>query len=492
MIYKTEKDEILDFFTDSSNYKGNCQGVYFPSSEEDIVEILKECSKTNQQITVAGNGTGLNGGRVPDGGVAISMSQLNKIKEINYDKKFAIVEPGVLLSDFQDDVESKGLFYPPDPTERNCYLGATVANNSSGAKTFKYGPTRDYVLALRIVLPDGDILNINRGETYAYNGKLKLITEANTAIEIDLPNYIMPQTKHAAGYFCKDEMDAIDLFIGSEGTLGIISEIKLKLVNIPEGVLSSIIFFDDEDDAFNFLFEARDLSRSNSDNQIDALGLEYFDADSLNYMKDDYPQIPDNTQGAVWFEQEITSITEESILDEWMLLIEKYNGDLETAWIATNEVDRDRFKDFRHAISWKITEYITQKNIRKVGTDTAVPNVSFYNYYKFAKQLVKEAGIKSVCYGHFGDSHMHLNMLPEDEEQFNNAQQIYSKLMLEAVQQKGTISAEHGIGKLKRKHLNKMFKDEDITAMAKIKKVLDPELILNSGNIIDSKYFDGI
>jgi D-lactate dehydrogenase (cytochrome) len=492
MIYKTEKDEILDFFTDSSNYKGNCDGVYFPQSEKDIVEILKNCISTNQKITIAGNGTGLNGGRVPDNGISISTSQLNKIIEINEVEKYAIVETGVLLSDFQNEVESKGLFYPPDPTERNCYLGATVANNSSGAKTFKYGPTRDYVIGLRIVLPTGEILNLNRGELFARDNKLTLTTESNQTIQVDLPSYNMPSTKHAAGYFCKDGMDAIDLFIGSEGTLGLISEIKLKLISIPEGVLSSIIFFNKEDDALNFLFEARDLSNSKSDSKIEALGLEYFDADSLQYMKTDYTQIPENTQGAVWFEQEISAETEESILDEWMLLIEKHNGDLETAWIATNDSDRENFKDFRHAISWKITEYISQKNIRKVGTDTAVPNHKFYEYYKSAKQLVSEAGISSVCYGHFGDSHMHLNMLPEDSNQFDSAQNIYTKLMSKAVELGGTISAEHGIGKLKRKHMAKMFSKEDIVAMAKIKKKIDPHLLLNFGNIIDPKYFEDI
>jgi D-lactate dehydrogenase (cytochrome) len=492
MIYKTEKDEILDFLTDSSNYRGECEGVYFPKSEEEIVDITKECYKNSQHITIAGNGTGLNGGRVPDDGIVISTNKLNQVIEINEIEKFAVVQPGVLLSDFQEMVESKNLFYPPDPTERNCYLGATVANNSSGAKTFKYGPTRDYVMELRIVLADGETLYLKRGENEANDGVMNLTTESKKLIQVVLPNYKMPDTKHAAGYYCKKNMDPIDLFIGAEGTLGIISQIKFKLIDLPEGVLSSIIFFDKEHDAFNFLFEARDKTIDNSESKVDALGLEFFDGNSLRYLQDDYQQIPETAEAAVWFEQEITSQSEEQILDEWMILIEKHGGDIETAWFATNDSDRERFKDFRHAISWKITEYISQKNIRKVGTDTAVPNDKFYEYYKYSKQLVADAELRSVCYGHFGDAHMHLNMLPEDSNQFDLAQQIYSDLMSKAVELGGTISAEHGIGKLKRKHMTKMFSEENIIEMAKIKQVLDPKLILNFGNIIDPKYYDGI
>ena len=150
--------------------------------------------------------------------------------------------------------------YPPDPTERNCFIGGTVATNASGEKTFKYGATRNYVLELHIILANGELLKLKRGELFADNYLLKLKTENGSEYKLQLPNYKMPPTKNASGYFSKINMDAIDLFIGSEGTLGVITKIKLKLVELPEKILSCIIFFNQEKDALSFINKARDIS----------------------------------------------------------------------------------------------------------------------------------------------------------------------------------------------------------------------------------------
>jgi D-lactate dehydrogenase (cytochrome) len=494
MIYKTDKSEILDFLQDASNYKGDCEGVYFPVNEEELVSILKKCNEEKVHLTVSGNGTGLSGGRVPADGAVVSTSLLNKILEINEAEMYAVLQPGVLLSDFQQAVESKGLFYPPDPTERNCFMGATVANNSSGAKTFKYGPTRNYVLGIRVILPSGEIVSIKRGETCARDYKLNLVTETGQTIYLKVPQYDMPKTKNSAGYFSKPGIDAIDLFIGSEGTLGIITEIKLKLIPLPENVLSAIIFFENEDNALNFIVDVRDKSienhKHNNDMSINALGIEFFDSKSLKFLEDDYPQIPVNAGAAVWFEQQITSVSEEQVLNEWLEQIEKYNGDIESAWIATSDADRNKFKDFRHEIAWKVTEYFARENVRKVGTDTAVPNPEFIKYYKYSVNLVTENGLNYVCYGHAGNSHLHLNMLPKNEAEYNKARAIYEQLCTKAVELKGTISAEHGIGKLKRSYLKLMFTENEIKQMAELKKQLDPNLVLGIGNIIDPVYFE--
>jgi D-lactate dehydrogenase (cytochrome) len=402
------------------------------------------------------------------------------------------VQPGVLLSEFQEEVEQQGLFYPPDPTETNCYLGATVATNSSGAKTFKYGPSRDYVLEASIILPDGETLSLERGKVFADGNKLNLTADSGKQISIELPDYQMPKTKHAAGYFVKENMDALDLFIGSEGTLGIFSELKLKLLPLSENILSAVMFFDQEDDALNFVAEARDLSvhsRENwNDNEINARGLEFFDFNSLQFLKRDYPNIPENVEGAVWFEQETNSENEDEILTKWVELIYKHNGDEEKAWMALDKKERQKFQDFRHAVSWKVNEYITQKNILKVGTDIAVPDNEFFELYQNSKKTVESKEIDYIAYGHFGNSHLHLNMLPKDPEEYKTAKKIYAELCEKAVKLGGTISAEHGIGKLKRNYLLKMFGEERIQQMAAIKRQLDPNKILGIGNIFDPKY----
>ena len=494
MIFKTDKSEILDYLQDASNFQGDCEGVYFAENEKDVSEIIKECNASGKHVTISGNGTGLTGGRVPENGVVISTSRMNSIIEINEDEMYAIVQPGVVLRDFQEAVESKGLFYPPDPTERDCFVGATVANNSSGAKTFKYGPTRDYVLAIKVILVDGESLTLERGKLFAKNYKLTLSTDSGNKIDLQVPEYNMPATKNSAGYYSKPDVDAIDLFIGSEGTLGVITEIKLKLLKLPDNVLSSIIFFNDESNAFGFILETSEVSgnnrEANKNDGINALGIEFFDANALKFMIDDYPQIPSDTQAAIWFEQEISDDTEEQVLEEWMEQIEKHGGDLETAWMATNEADRNHFKDFRHAVAWKVTEYLARENVRKVGTDTAVPREAFVNYYKYMTNLVSQSGLNYVCYGHAGNSHLHLNMLPKDEEEYKKAKSLYGKICAKAVELNGTISAEHGIGKLKRNYLGLMYSEDHIKQMAKFKKQLDPTLILGIGNMIDPKYFD--
>ena len=167
MIIKTEQDEIQNYLVDASNTKGFCEAVYIPENVSETGGIIKKANEKKHSITISGNGTGLTGARVPKGGIVISTEKLNKIIEINLEEKFALVEPGVLLSELQDAVNSKGLLYPPDPTERNCFIGGTVATNASGARTFKYGPTRNYVEELEIILPDGDFLFLKKGNNFA-------------------------------------------------------------------------------------------------------------------------------------------------------------------------------------------------------------------------------------------------------------------------------------------------------------------------------------
>lgn len=494
MIFKTSADEIQNFLSDASNYSGFCDAVYFPESEEDVVSILKHCNEKKIKVTAAGNGTGLTGSRVPEGGVVISLGRMNKILELNEEEKYVIVQPGVILKDLQDFVEQKKLFYPPDPTERNCFIGATVATNSSGARTFKYGATRNYVLGLRVVTAGGQILEISREQFKASGYEAMLTSESGNIISFELPKYKMPDTKNAAGYYCKENMDLIDLFIGSEGTLGVITELKLKLLTLPEDILSCVVFFNDENNALDFVDTARKLSqkfvneeREPSSAKINARGLEFFDKHSLNFLRVDYHNIPANAEAAVWFEQELTC-SDNSLIDDWMQLIKKFNGSETDSWIAIDRNEQEKFKDFRHAISWKVNEFITQHGFKKIGTDTAVPADVFKRFYFECKQKVENAKLDYVVYGHFGNAHMHLNMLPKNQNEYDIAKKIYAEICEDAVNYNGTISAEHGIGKSKRDYLLKMYGEETIKEMARLKLIFDPNAILGIGNIFDERY----
>ena len=487
MIVKTNHDEIESYLSDASNYRGDCTAVYFPENKNDVASILKEANQKKTKVTISGNGTGLTGARVPAGGIVIATDKLNRIYEINKEKKYAVVEPGIILSEFLSTLKSMELLYPPDPTEKNCFLGGTIATNASGEKTFKYGPTRDYVLELEIVLADGEFLNLIRGECLANHLDLKLKTESGKEINLHLPEYKMPTTKNAAGYYIKPDMDAVDLFVGSEGTLGVITKIKIKLLPAPEKIISCIVFFQVEKDALNFIQNAREVSYTsrsyNNIQAIDALSLEYFDEKTLDFMRDDFPQVPENALAGVWFEQEVTHFNEDFFLDEWMVLIQKFHGDEESAWFAFTESDKEKLQAFRHAIPEKINDFIAANNVTKLGTDVAVPDSNFHELYNFGKQTALDSGLRYLIYGHFGNSHMHLNLMPVNKDEYLKGKIAYETICKKAIELGGTVSAEHGIGKLKTDYFVEMYGPTIVKKMVELKKTIDPESILGAGNI---------
>lgn len=492
MILKTNQDEIQNYLTDASNFKGNCQAVYIPESENELSELVKLLYDSNINFTISGAGTGLTGGRVPLSGVVISTEKLNKIIETNTNEEYAIVQAGVYLSDFLNEIKSIGYFYPPDPTEKNCFIGGTIANNASGAKTFKYGATRNFVLELNIILPDGDTLHLKRGNNFANKQYVKIKTDLCNEIHFEIPEINFPLTKNAAGYFLQPNMDLIDLFIGSEGTLGVITSAKLKILPLPKKIISAVCFFENEIDAIKFIDDARNISyhsrRSKSANNIDALALEFFDNRSLKFLQQDFSKIPSNKNGAVWFEQETNSSNEDNLIEQWLDLITKHNCLDDSIWFATNEKERKEIEEFRHAISWKVNEYITKNNFRKLGTDVAVPDNKMICFYNFLIETMKNSRLNYVMYGHFGNSHFHLNILPRNESEFLEGKKIYKTISDKAIQLKGTISAEHGIGKIKREYLIDMFGIDIIKQMKRIKQKFDPKNLLNKGNIFLCEY----
>ncbi len=488
MIIKTAPDAIENYLNDASNYKGSCDAVYIPESCGEIPGILKKAEADKIPVTISGNGTGLTGGRVPLGGILISTEKLNRIIEINEKQKYVVTEPGVILDNLQKEVNRLKLLYPPDPTEWNCFIGGTIATNASGEKTFKYGPTRNFVEELEVILATGEIIDLKRGLNKAYCNSLKLQTRNGAEFIIDIPNIKMPSVKNASGYYLREGMDAIDLFIGSEGTLGIVTNIKLRLVNLPENILSSVIFFGSEDDAISFIEEARILSfktRTEERDSIDALALEFMDENCLNFLRNDYPQIPAAAKASVWFEQETTEKNDEKLFNEWATLVAKHKGNTETAWFAFSGKDKRNLEEFRHSVSAKANDFIAKKKVKKLGTDVAVPDDKFREFYKECRSLVSKSGLKFIAYGHFGNSHLHLNMLPSDEEEYLQGKVIYRQICEKAVNLGGTISAEHGVGKLKTEYLEMMYGKENIKKMTEIKKILDPNLILGRGTLFN-------
>ena len=483
--------DIESFLCDASNLPGgNVREVLQPDTEEEIAEVLRDCSARKIPVTVAGAGTGLAGGRIPNGGLVLSLARMNRILGIDPQNMQAVVEPGVILHTLEKELYEHGLLYPPDPTERGGQLGGNVATNASGARTFKYGPTRNWVEGLDVILSTGEKLSLPRNRFRAGGHDLLLQTDSGKELKVKIPRYTMPATsKHAAGYYARADMDALDLFIGSEGTLGVITRIWLRLTELPAKLFSGIVFFPGEDQTLDFVEEIRQRSRSAgesaSDITLEARALEFVDHNALQFIRDQYPSIPaDAHGGAVWFEQEIRSVEDEdALIGQWAEVIERHSTLMNDSWFGLTEKDQQKMRDFRHAVPSAAYEFISAHRMKKFGTDMAVPDDRFREMLRYYRSHINASGLQNLTWGHIGNSHLHVNLLPENEEQAGIAQHIYDSSVTEALKLGGTVSAEHGIGKLKKKYLQQMYGADGIEEMRNLRRILDPGGILGVGTM---------
>lgn len=517
MLVKSQPDEIQDYLADASFVVGgNASSVTFPETAEEVASILRDATRNKTPVTISGGGTGTVAGRVPFGGIVIATDKLNRIGDVARadDGGRVNAQAGVRLIDLQRAVESQGLIYPPDPTERTCFIGGNIATNASGSRTFKYGPTRNYVEALKIALASGDVIELRRGELHADGkGQIRLPLPSGALIEAQLPTYQMPQVrKHASGYFVAPQMDVIDLFIGSEGTLGVIVAAELKLLPKPEGLLSGVVFFDNEENLLGFVREARERSfasrrlrptvraggnepgvrsptvREGNRSGLDARALEYFDRESLQFLRQKYESVPNGAIGAIFFEQETSTQSEDSLMSDWLMLIEQHHALSEQSWFATNEQDHAKLREFRHALPVLMNEWFAKYKQRKVSTDMSVPDNAFPEMLKFYQDALRGGDLRYTIFGHIGDNHVHVNILPRDDSEAGRAWKIYRSFIQKAVELDGTISAEHGIGKLKREYLRELYGDAHLREMADLKRAFDPAEILGRGNMFDEQF----
>lgn len=497
MQTRTAADQIKNYLTDASNMSGGrADRVVVPESVDELRQVMRLSNEQGTAVTISGARTGTVGGAIPFGGTIVSLEKLNKITSIDKPTQTAIVEPGVILADLTKAAEAEGLFYPPDPTEWSCQVGGTVATNASGARSFKYGATREFVRRLKVVLADGEILDIRRGANFAdENGIIRLTTEGGREIISKPLTYERPNVrKNASGYFNGTPLDAIDLFIGSEGTLGVIVEIELALLPRPEGFFSGVVFFNDQAQMLSFVNEATNASfdtrrgRSDGGVQVDASLLEYFDDRSLQFIAEKFPDTPTGAAGAIYFEQETTALNEDVLLERWEQMLEDHDADVDRSWFTTTEVEREKLRAFRHALPVAVNERIAKYKQRKVGTDMAVPDENFPAFLRFYKETLEASGLDHVIFGHIGDAHLHANMLPKDAVEAEKARHIYGRCIAQAIMLGGCVSAEHGIGKLKRKYLSVMMGERYLNEMADLKRVFDPKGILGRGNIIDESF----
>ncbi len=474
MLIKRDQNFIKSYFEDSSNLKGrHADIIAIPENIDDLSEFVKKANKDKLPITVSGGGTGTTGSRIPFGGAVISLEKFNKIIDVSKEAMRAVAQAGVLVEDFKSACENMGLFYASHPTERAAFLGGTISTNASGARSFKYGPTRKQVKRLKMVLAEGEIFEIERGQ--------RVLTRDDPIIP--LPTYKMPKVKSSAGYFAGEGTDYIDLFIGQEGTLSIITEVELSLSEMPYKIFSSFVFFKNAPDAWRFAAQARRSS---------ALSIEYFDANALKLLKAKSGNVPEGAQGAIFFEQELTESGEEPIIDGWLKIIAKHNASLDDTWVAMTAQECEKFNQFRYSIPESINDSVRRTGMPRLSTDIAVPEDRLSEMMNFYVDTLKDCGIEHVIFGHIGECHLHVNLLPKNETEHKRSKDICLAFIKKGVSLGGTVSAEHGIGKTRREYLEEMYGKPGIIEMARIKKALDPNWILGLDNIFPKEILSSI
>jgi len=221
---------------------------------------------------------------------------------------------------------------------------------------------------------------------------------------------------------------------------------------------------------------------------IDARALEYFDSGSLGFLRQRYDTIPAEAVGAIFFEQETTMATEDSLMNEWLLLLERADALAEVSWFATNEPDQAKLREFRHALPVLMNEWFSRHNQRKVSTDMSVPDQEFPGMLHFYQETLRSDDLKYTIFGHIGDNHVHVNILPRNNVEGTRARAIYLQFLKRAAAGGGTLSSEHGIGKLKRDYLGLFYSEEQLREMAALKRAFDPAGILGRGNILSEDY----
>lgn len=445
------------YLEDASGFRGFADKVLIPAHESELLEIVHDAARSRTPLTIAGAGSGITGGRCPEGGWLVSME---KFTRLDIQPALAVCGAGVPLIDLHSAARQTSQFYPPDPTEALAAIGGTIACNASGSRSFRYGATRQWIERLRVVLMDGRVLDVSRGDR----------------IEFDAPLIPKPKArKHSAGYPLAPRMDWIDLFTGSEGTLGIVIEASLKLMPVPQSILAGVVFFRSEDDSLDALDSWRSVPGLRM--------LEYVDGDALDLIRTKYPEIPAPARGAVIIEQ---ADYEEPELEAWTDRMNLHHALADISWFGSTDSDRERFREFRHALPETVLAAAQRLKLMSLISDFAVPIDMHRQMLSYCRQRLSRAYTgRHVIYGHVGDGHYHINLLPANQAEYEQGQRLFDEFVQKAVEMGGTVAAEHGIGKRKRGYLKYQYTEEQIEAMISVKKRLDPDWLLGRGTLFE-------
>ncbi|PKN99164.1 MAG: hypothetical protein CVU42_09890 [Chloroflexi bacterium HGW-Chloroflexi-4] len=500
--------------------------LFFPKNEPELSTILGEMQRRKVHVTIAGARTGLVGGCVPADGALISLELFDQVQEIYYHtdchewrvraqtsvslksletmlrfKQFTSFDQSTdtlvkqNFAQFKEDPDH--YFYPPDPTEMSASLGGSVVTNASGARTYRYGPTRSWVRGLRVCLANGEYLDIPRGKYFASpSGQFVVWNSKCEACNVTIPDYAQPKTKSTAGLFAAPQMDLVDLFIGSEGILGIITSVEVALLKKEEKV-SIIQFLDSDEQAVQLTMALRAEKRL----QLDF--LEFYSGNALNLLRNlqktepstvGMPAIPENAKSAIFIEMSFNPHADHldfSILEG---VVSSCGADLARSWAGYESRELDRFKVFRHMVPETINSILAERKkqypgIHKLGTDMAVPDEHLETMWALYQSRCDALGLEWAAFGHIGNNHIHVNIMPRNMEELEKGMQLYAEFAKKTVEFGGAVSAEHGIGKIKSHFLPLMFTPAQIQQMRSVKQALDPQGLLNPNDIFSAEVY---
>ena len=425
-----------------------------PESADEITALLAESTANGTPVTAAGGQTSTTGASISDRGTLLSLRAMTRIIDIDPSARTVRTEPGVLLGDLRRACAAHDLLFAPDPTsEEECTVGGAVACNASGARSLRYGATRPHVRALTVALADGSLVELKR-----------------TSLE-----------KNTVGYALAH--DPIDWFIGSEGTLGVIVEAEFALLPLPDHVIGLAIPFAKERAALDFVVAARENAR------LHPRCLEFFDVLALEIARaaEGASQWAMGASAFVYVE-EVPPRGTEPALDDWLALADSHGAITDEVRVYEGESALREARRVRHAVPTHMNERGHVRRAhggRKVSTDWAVPYRHLGRAIGRARTLADEAGVEqAVIYGHAGNGHPHQNFVAEDADHLARIEHVVEATLREVIALGGTVAAEHGIGKLKKKWLPMQMSPLQVRGMQAIKRELDPAGILAPGNVL--------
>lgn len=428
-----------------------------PSSHDEAVSVIREAFAARIPITTAGGQSSTTGASITDAGVLLSLRGLVAPIEVNPELRTVRVDAGVIVGDVRRAAAEHGLLFTPDPTsEEESTVGGAVACNASGARSLRYGATRPHVRALTVAMANGDVMEFRR-----------------PALE-----------KNTVGFALAH--DPVDWFVGSEGTLGVVLSVEFSLLPLPVHSIGLAIPFASETDALAFVVAAR---RSLL---IHPRCLEYFDTLALTIARESEGGAAPGGEGSCMVYAEETGSDRDPYadlpLDAWLELAEAHNADTSDIRVYDSEPALLAARKLRHAVPSTMNERGARHRAaggRKVSTDWAVPFPLLAATLAKARAHADAAGIEqAVAYGHAGNGHPHQNFIARDGDELKRIEKVVEATLRDVLAVGGTVAAEHGIGKIKRKWLPLQMSDIQQRAMRALKNELDPRGLLAPGNVL--------